>query len=158
MSVRLRLSPLGLYKKMRTVRKFFFISSVYDFFFSYPAPSNLSYFWNFGVYSFFCLVIQIITGIFLAMHYVADASLAFNSVEYIMRDVQSGWLLRYIHANGASMFFIVVYLHMFRGLYYSSFMHPREKLWVVGVLILFVMIGTAFMGYVLPWGQMSFRA
>jgi len=123
---------------------------------SYPAPSNLSYLWNFGVYALACLGIQIVTGIILAMYYVPDINLAFSSVEYIMRDVNMGWMLRYIHANGASMFFIVVYLHTFRGVYYSSFTSPREDLWIVGVIILLLMIITAFMGYVLPWGQMSY--
>jgi len=122
----------------------------------YPAPSNITYFWNFGIYSLLCLFIQIITGIFLAMHYAPHVNLAFDSVEHIMRDVNYGWLLRYIHANGASMFFIVVYIHTFRGLYYSSFLYPKEALWSVGVIILLIMILTAFMGYVLPWGQMSF--
>jgi len=112
--------------------------------------------WNFGIYSLVCLVTQIITGIFLAMHYTPEISLAFYSVEHIMRDVNYGWLLRYIHANGASMFFIVVYTHTFRGLYFSSYLHPRQHLWSVGVIILLLMIITAFMGYVLPWGQMSF--
>jgi len=122
----------------------------------YPAPSNITYFWNFGIYSFLCLFIQILTGIFLAMHYAPHVNLAFDSVEHIMRDVNYGWLLRYIHANGASMFFIVVYIHTFRGLYYSSYLYPKEALWSVGVIILLIMILTAFMGYVLPWGQMSF--
>jgi ubiquinol-cytochrome c reductase cytochrome b subunit len=143
---------------MRFVKKILVLNAVYDFFFSYPAPTNLPYYWNFGVYSFFCLIIQIISGIFLAMHYVPDQMLAFDSVEYIMREVQYGWLLRYLHANGASMFFIVVYIHTFRGLYYNSYAHPRQSLWGVGVLILLLMIITAFMGYVLPWGQMSFWA
>jgi len=122
----------------------------------YKAPINLSTLWNFGVYSLVCLSIQIISGIILAMHYTPHIDLAFLSIEHIMRDVNYGWLIRYIHANGASMFFIVVYMHTFRGLYYSSYMKPRELLWNVGVTILFLMIMTAFMGYVLPWGQMSF--
>jgi len=123
---------------------------------NYPTPSNLTYFWNFGSYALFCLIIQIVSGLFLAMHYVPDINLAFASVEHIMRDVNNGWLLRYIHANGASMFFIVVYTHMFRGLFYSSYDFPRHYVWFSGVLILFLMILTAFLGYVLPWGQMSF--
>lgn len=143
---------------MRFIDKLYIVRYIYEFFFSYPAPINLSYMWNFGVYSLVCLVIQLLTGIFLAMHYVSDQSLAFFSVEHIMRDVQLGWLLRYIHANGASMFFIVVYIHLFRGLYYSSYIYPRELLWVIGVFILLLMIVTAFLGYVLPWGQMSFWA
>jgi len=125
---------------------------------SYPVSTNLSYFWNFGIFALVCLVVQLITGIFLAMHYVPHIDMAFVSVEHIMRDVNYGWLLRYIHANGASMFFIVVYIHIFRGLYYSSYMYPRELLWCVGVIIFLLMILTAFLGYVLPWGQMSFWA
>jgi len=123
---------------------------------NYKAPCNLSTLWNFGVYSLVCLAIQIITGITLAMHYVPHIDFAFASIEHIMRDVNYGWLIRYIHSNGASMFFIVVYLHTFRGIFYSSYTKPRELLWNVGVTILFLMIATAFMGYVLPWGQMSF--
>ncbi len=123
---------------------------------SYPTPINLSYMWSFGSAAGICLVIQIITGIFLAMHYTPHVDLAFSSVEHIMRDVNNGWLIRYIHANGASMFFIVVYCHIFRGLYYGSFMHPRQHLWCSGVTIFLLMMATAFMGYVLPWGQMSF--
>jgi ubiquinol-cytochrome c reductase cytochrome b subunit len=112
--------------------------------------------WGFGSLAGICLVIQIATGIFLAMHYCAHVDMAFVSVEHIMRDVNCGWLLRYMHANGASMFFITVYMHMFRGLYYGSYSSPREVVWVVGVVILLLMIITAFIGYVLPWGQMSF--
>lgn len=122
----------------------------------YPTVSNLTYFWNFGVLALLCLVIQILTGVFLAMHYTPEQTLAFGSVEHIMRDVNMGWLIRYLHSNGASMFFIVVYIHIFRGLYYGSYLAPREGLWTVGVMILLLMIITAFMGYVLPWGQMSF--
>jgi len=141
---------------MRLIHKSPLISAVYHGFISYPAPSNITYFWNFGIYALTCLLIQIITGVALAMHYAPEVNLAFYSVEHIMRDVVYGWLLRYIHANGASMFFIVVYMHTFRGLYYSSFLYPKEPLWIVGVVILLLMILTAFMGYVLPWGQMSF--
>jgi len=122
----------------------------------YPSPINLSYAWSFGALAGICLVIQIVTGIFLAMHYTPHVDFAFSSVEHIMRDVNSGWLIRYMHANGASMFFIVVYSHIFRGLYYGSYMTPREHLWCSGVLIFLLMMATAFMGYVLPWGQMSF--
>jgi len=122
----------------------------------YPTPINLNYMWSFGSVAGMCLVIQIITGIFLAMHYTPHVDLAFNSVEHIMRDVNNGWLLRYLHANGASMFFIVVYSHMFRGLYFGSYMYPRGSLWASGVIIFLLMMATAFMGYVLPWGQMSF--
>jgi len=122
----------------------------------YPTPINLNYMWSFGSTAGLCLVIQIVTGIFLAMHYTPHIDYAFNSVEHIMRDVNNGWLIRYIHANGASMFFIVVYCHIFRGLYYGSYMYPRGFLWCSGVIIFLLMMATAFMGYVLPWGQMSF--
>jgi quinol-cytochrome oxidoreductase complex cytochrome b subunit len=122
----------------------------------YPAPRNLNYWWNFGAMAGVCLVIQILTGLFLAMHYTAHADMAFDSVENIMRNINYGWLLRYIHAVGASMFFTVVFIHIFRGLYYGSYKSPREILWWFGVIILLLMMATAFMGYVLPWGQMSF--
>ena len=122
----------------------------------YPTPINLTYAWSFGAAAGICLIIQIISGIFLAMHYTPNIDLAFSSVEYIMRDVPGGWLIRYIHANGASMFFIVVYGHIFRGLYYGSYMQPRQLLWCSGVLLFILMMATAFIGYVLPWGQMSF--
>lgn len=124
----------------------------------YPSPININYLWGFGSLAGVCLGIQIVTGILLAMHYVPNVSLAFSSVEHIMRDVNYGWLLRYAHANGASMFFLVVYIHMFRGLYYGSYMYPRQVLWISGVVIFILMMATAFMGYVLPWGQMSFWA
>jgi quinol-cytochrome oxidoreductase complex cytochrome b subunit len=122
----------------------------------YQTPKNLNYAWNFGSLAGITLVIMILSGIFLAMHYVPHVDHAFDSVERIMRDVNGGWLIRYIHMNGASMFFIVVYLHIFRGLYYGSYKNPRELLWIIGVVILLLMMATAFMGYVLPWGQMSF--
>lgn len=122
----------------------------------YPVPRNLNYFWNFGVLSGAALGIQIITGIILAMHYAANGAVAFDSVEHIMRDVNSGWMLRYAHATGASFFFIVVYLHIFRGLYYGSYKAPREMVWLLGLVIYLLMMATGFMGYVLPWGQMSF--
>jgi ubiquinol-cytochrome c reductase cytochrome b subunit len=124
----------------------------------YPVPRNLNYFWNFGVLAGMALVIQIVTGIVLAMHYNANADTAFASVEHIMRDVNGGWFLRYLHANGASFFFAVVYLHIFRGLYYGSYKAPREMVWMLGLVIFLLMMATAFMGYVLPWGQMSFWA
>ncbi|MET3891145.1 ubiquinol-cytochrome c reductase cytochrome b/c1 subunit [Bosea sp. OAE506] len=123
---------------------------------SYPVPRNLNYFWTFGGILMFMLVAQIVTGVILVMHYTPQATLAFNSVEHIMRDVNYGWLLRYLHSNGASMFFLAVYIHIFRGLYYGSYKAPREVLWILGVIILLLMMATAFMGYVLPWGQMSF--
>ena len=122
----------------------------------YPTPKNLSYWWNFGSLAGITLMIMIVTGITLSMHYTAHVDHAFQSVERIMRDVNYGWLIRYIHMNGASFFFIVVYIHIFRGLYYGSYKAPRELLWILGVLILLLMMATAFMGYVLPWGQMSF--
>jgi len=127
-----------------------------DHLIKYPAPLNLTYWWGYGSTAGICLIIQILTGIFLAMHYTPHVDLAFLSVEHIMRDVEGGWLLRYMHANGASFFFIVVYVHMFRGLYYGSYASPRELVWCVGVIIFLLMILTAFIGYVLPWGQMSF--
>ncbi|USG62344.1 cytochrome b/b6 [Sneathiella marina] len=124
--------------------------------YEYPTPKNLSYWWTFGSLAGVMLVVQIVTGIVLAMHYTPHVDLAFLSVEHIMRDVNFGWLLRYMHANGASMFFIVVYLHIFRGMYYGSYKAPRELLWWLGLVIFLLMMATAFMGYVLPWGQMSF--
>ena len=122
----------------------------------FPTPKNFNYFWNFGALATVALLLMIATGIFLAMNYTPDSTMAFDSVERIMRDVNYGWLLRYAHANGASMFFLVVYVHIFRGMYYGSYKSPRELLWMLGVVILLLMMATAFMGYVLPWGQMSF--
>ena len=122
----------------------------------YPVPRNLNYMWNFGVLAGFCLVLQIVTGVVLAMHYAANAQVAFGTVEHIMRDVNWGWMLRYMHANGASFFFLVLYLHIFRGFFYSSYKAPREMIWLLGVVIFLLAMATAFMGYVLPWGQMSF--
>jgi ubiquinol-cytochrome c reductase cytochrome b/c1 subunit len=122
----------------------------------FPTPRNFNYFWNFGALAMVNLVIMIVTGIVLAMHYTPHVTMAFDSVERIMRDVNFGWMIRYIHANGASMFFIVVYIHIWRGMYYGSFKAPRELLWMLGVVIFLLMMATAFMGYVLPWGQMSF--
>ncbi len=129
---------------------------MYDSFVSYPVPRNLNYTYTFGGILMIMLVAQLITGIVLAMHYTAHADMAFASVEHIMRDVNYGWLLRYMHAVGASMFFVAVYIHIFRGLYYGSYKEPREVLWILGVIIFLLMMATAFMGYVLPWGQMSF--
>ncbi len=122
----------------------------------YPMPRNVNYLWAFGAIAAVMLIIMIATGLVLAMQYAANTAIAFDSVERIMRDVNYGWLLRYLHANGASMFFIAVYIHIFRGLYYGSYKAPREILWILGVVIFLAMMGTAFMGYVLPWGQMSF--
>ena len=124
----------------------------------YPTPKNLNYWWNFGSLAGIVLTIMVATGIVLAMNYTPHVDYAFESVERIMRDVNYGWLMRYIHMNGGSMFFIVVYIHMFRGLYYGSYKKPRELLWIIGVFIILTMMATAFMGYVLPWGQQSFWA
>ncbi len=128
----------------------------HDTMISFPTPRNLNFWYAFGAILTFCLMMQIITGIVLAMHYVPSSTLAFDSVEKIMRDVNYGWLMRYLHANGASMFFLAVYVHIFRGLYYGSYKAPREVLWILGVIIYLLMMATAFLGYVLPWGQMSF--
>ena len=122
----------------------------------YPTPKNLNYWWTFGGILTFCLITQIVTGLVLAMHYIAHADLAFSSVEHIMRDVNYGWLIRYIHANGASMFFLAVYIHILRSLFYGSYKSPREIIWIIGIIIYLLMMAAAFMGYVLPWGQMSF--
>lgn len=132
------------------------IGLVHSSFVAFPVPRNLNYFWTFGAVLSLMLVVQIVTGVVLAMHYTPNAEMAFNSIEHIMRDVNYGWLLRYMHANGASMFFVAVYIHIFRGLYYGSYKAPREILWILGVIIFLLMMATAFMGYVLPWGQMSF--
>src|SRR6266436_1185071 len=122
----------------------------------YPTPRNLNYLWNFGSLAGIVLVIMMATGIVLAMHYVPTFGGAFNSVEHIMRNVNYGWLIRYVHTTGASMFFAAVYIHIFRGFYYGSYKAPRELLWILGVVILLLMMATAFFGYTVPWGQMSF--
>ncbi|HEX3406651.1 MAG TPA: cytochrome b/b6, partial [Caulobacteraceae bacterium] len=122
----------------------------------YPTPKNLNYWWTFGGILAFCLATQMVSGIVLAMHYDPSAAGAFDSIQHIMRDVNYGWLIRYIHANGASMFFVAVYIHIFRGIYYGSYKAPRELLWLIGAVIYLTMMATAFFGYVLPWGQMSF--
>ena len=129
---------------------------IHSSFVAYPTPRNLNYWWTFGGILSFMLAVQIVTGVILAMHYTPEATMAFNSVEGIVRDVNYGWLLRNLHACGASMFFVAVYIHMFRGLYYGSYKEPREVLWILGVIIYLLMMATGFMGYVLPWGQMSF--
>lgn len=131
------------------------VSLIYDTL-MIPTPKNLNWMWIWGIVLAFCLVLQIVTGIVLVMHYVPNVSMAFDSVEHIMRDVNAGWALRYMHANGASLFFFAVYLHIFRGLYYGSYKAPREITWIIGMLIYLVMMATGFLGYVLPWGQMSF--
>ena len=122
----------------------------------FQVPRNLNYFYSFGGILMICLVTLIVTGLALGMHYKPDVNLAFESVEHIMRDVNGGWLIRYIHMNMASFFFIAVYIHIFRGLWYGSYKHPRELMWIIGLIIFFLMMATAFLGYVLPWGQMSF--
>jgi len=122
----------------------------------YPTPRNLSYWWNFGFLAGFVLVLQVATGVFLAMHYKADVTLSFDSIQHIMRDVNYGWLLRFMHATGASAFFLVIYIHMARTLYYGSYRAPRELMWWTGQGLLLLLMATAFMGYLLPWGQMSF--
>ncbi len=132
------------------------IGTLENTFLKHPYPKNLSYWWSFGSIAGIALVIQILSGLFLAMHYVPNTAMAFNSVEHIMRDVRYGWLIRYIHAVGASMFFVALYAHITRGLYYGSYKSPREILWWVGIIIFLLTMATAFMGYVLPWGQMSF--
>ncbi len=119
-------------------------------------PSNITYIWNFGSLLGLCLVIQIATGVLLAMHYTPEINLAFTSIEHIQRDVINGWLLRYSHANGAGLFFICVYIHMGKGIYYGSYMRPRTMVWIFGVIIYLIMMATAFLGYVLPWSQMSY--
>lgn len=141
---------------MRLIKSNPILSIVNGMLGTYPNPATMTYFWNFGSLAGICLVVQIITGIFLAMNYVPNVDLAFSSVEHIMRDVNYGWLLRYIHSNGASMFFIVVYVHIFRGIYYGSYNYPRQLPWSIGVTIYLLMMATGFLGYVLPWGQMSF--
>ena len=140
---------------MRLLKQNVLLRLVNSYMVDSPQPASLSYMWNFGSLLGTCLIIQILTGIFLAMHYCPQTDLAFLSVEHIMRDVSSGWALRYLHANTASFFFIFVYAHIARGLYYSSYKSPRTLVWVIGVIILVMMILTGFLGYVLPFGQMS---
>jgi len=122
-----------------------------------PTPKNLNWMWIWGIVLTFTLVLQIITGVVLVMHYTPQVDLAFASVEHIMRDVNAGHMIRYVHANGASLFFVAVYFHIFRGLYYGSYKAPREVTWIIGMLIYLLMMATGFLGYVLPWGQMSFH-
>jgi quinol-cytochrome oxidoreductase complex cytochrome b subunit len=129
---------------------------IHSSFVAYPTPRNLNYWWTFGGILTFMLAAQIVTGVVLAMHYTPTSKDAFDSVEQLMRDVNYGWLFRYVHANGGSMFFLAVYIHTFRGLYYGSYKEPREVLWILGVIIYLLMMATGFLGYTLPWGQMSF--
>ena len=140
---------------MRILKSHPLISLANGYVIDSPQPSNLSYLWNFGSLLAFCLIIQIVTGVTLAMHYNPSVSEAFNSVEHIMRDVNNGWLIRYLHSNTASGFFFIVYLHIGRGLYYGSYRAPRTLVWTIGTVIFILMIATAFLGYVLPYGQMS---
>lgn len=135
-----------------------FYNEFHSFLIEYPSTYNINYFWNYGFLSGFFLVLQIITGIVLAMHYTPEINFAFFSVDSIMRDVSSGWILRYLHLNGASMFFICIYIHLLKGLYYNSYRSPRGWVWLIGLVIYFFLMGTAFLGYVLPWGQMSYWA
>ena len=144
-------SALGRWFESRLPMMGLFHSS----FVAYPTPRNLNYMWTFGAILSFMLIAQIVTGVVLAMHYVPSATEAFGSVNDIMRNVNYGWLIRYMHTNGASLFFFAAYIHMFRGFYYGSYKPPREVLWILGVIIYFLMMATAFMGYVLPWGSMS---
>lgn len=143
---------------MTTLRliTFSFFQVLWDHLGSYPAPKNINYTWSFGALSGICLIIQIVSGLFLSMHYVPEINAAFDSVEHIMRDVNYGWFIRYLHANGASIFFLVIFFHIFRNFYFSSYQNPRILLWFSGVIIFFLLMATAFLGYVLPWGQMSF--
>ena len=156
-SILLLINRIKMFSPLNALRltKHYLFSLIAGHLIFYPTPISLTYAWSFGSLAGITLVIQIISGIFLSMHYTAHIDLAFSSVEYIMRDVPNGWLIRYIHANGASMFFIVVYGHVCRGLYYGSYMEPRQALWCSGVVLLLLMMATAFTGYVLPWGQMS---
>jgi len=139
----------------RILKKNVLLSAINNSFYDSLLPLNLNYWYNFGSLLGLCLVIQIVSGILLAMHYVPNIELAFDSVEHIMRDLNYGWLLRYTHANGASIFFIFVYAHIFRGMFYGSYTGKRNIVWTIGVIIFLVMIITAFMGYVLVWGSMS---
>jgi len=132
------------------------INILYDHIVDYPTPKNINYYWGFGSVAGIFLSIQIITGIFLVMHYTPQINLSFFSIEHITRDVNYGWLLRYLHSNGASLFFILVFMHIARNLYYGSYIFPRQNLWYSGILLFILMMPTAFMGYVLPWGQMSY--
>jgi len=140
---------------MRLLKTHVLLRLVNSYLVDSPQPANISYLWNFGSLLAVCLIIQILTGAFLAMHYTPNVDFAFNSVEHIMRDVNNGWIIRYTHANVASFFFIFVYMHVGRGLYYSSYKTPRVLVWSIGVIILILMMAIAFLGYVLPYGQMS---
>ena len=144
-----------MFNKMRILKSHSILRLVNSYVVDNPEPANISYYWNFGSLLGICLIIQILTGVFLAMHYCPNVDLAFTSVEHIMRDVDSGWLLRYTHSNVASFFFLFVYFHIARGLFYGSYRRPRVLVWSIGVIIFILMMATAFLGYVLPYGQMS---
>ena len=141
---------------MKLLKKHPILSLVNDYLIDSPAPSNISYIWNFGSLLGICLLIQIITGITLAMHYCPNIDLAFTSVEHIMRNVNNGWIIRYLHSNTAGFFFIFVYIHIGKALYYGSYRKPRILLWYVGIIIFIAMMATAFLGYVLPYGLLAF--
>jgi len=151
-----------LYKMFNIFKSFFFLdvlsTNLYSYLIKYPTPININYFWNFGVLAGLFLTIQIISGFILTMFYTPHIDYAFNSIEHIMRDVNFGWLVRYIHSNGASFFFFIIYIHIAKGIYYGSYQYPRHIVWFIGVIIYVLMMGTAFLGYVLPWGQMSYWA
>jgi ubiquinol-cytochrome c reductase cytochrome b subunit len=140
---------------MRILKNHPLLKMVNSYVIDSPQPSNINYLWNFGSLLALCLIIQIVTGVTLAMHYTPNVLEAFDSIEHIMRDVNNGWLIRYLHSNAASAFFFLVYLHIGRGLYYGSYKAPRTLTWVIGTFILIIMMATAFLGYVLPFGQMS---
>jgi quinol-cytochrome oxidoreductase complex cytochrome b subunit len=150
------ITPKLIITAMKLVKRHPLLALANSYLIDSPAPSNLSYLWNFGSLLGTCLALQIITGVTLAMHYIGSVDLAFSSVEHIMRNVNSGWLIRYLHSNGAGFFFIFVYIHIAKALYYGSYRAPRVLLWSIGVVLFLVMIITAFLGYVLPWGQMSY--
>ena len=155
-SVVTRTRPRNVFLNKFRWNKDYFLGFIDCHLVHYPTPIGLTYAWSFGSLAGICLVIQIVSGLLLTTHYTANIDLAFSSVEYIMRDVPNGWFIRYTHTNGASMFFIVLYAHLFRGLYYGSYMKPRQSLWCSGVILFLLVMGAAFTGYVLPWGQMSF--
>ena len=147
-----------MYKISNVLFLNFVYSKFYSYLVKYPSPMNLNYMWNFGSIAGLFLIIQIVTGLFLTMFYTPHIDYAFNSVEHIMRDISYGWLIRYLHSNGASFFFLIVYAHILKGLYYGSYTQSRILVWFTGIIIYILMMGAAFLGYVLPWGQMSFWA
>lgn len=144
-----------IHMSMRAL-SWFLIKLLYDYIYCYPTAANINIFWNFGILAGLCLILQIVTGLFISMYYTATTAEAMSSIEHMMRDINYGWLVRFAHSNGASAFFVAVYIHMFRSFYYGTYSHPNEYVWYVGVLIYFCLMATAFLGYVLPWGQMSY--